>query len=87
MKNNSNCKGCSSSVHLSIEDIYEIIKDTEKDLKGNLVDESIYKRRLEICKGCQDLLYNTTCRYSGFIVYVLAKEEDVCCQKPGKGKW
>lgn len=81
------CKGCSASVQLSTDDIYEIIKGAERDIREGLVDEDIYKKRLTICKECADLLYNTTCRYSGHIVYILAKDENAHCHKPRGGKW
>lgn len=85
--NNRDCKGCSSSVHLSDGDIYEIMNNVKNNQKEDIVDENIYKERLAICKECQDLLYNTTCRYSGYIVYMIAKDKDACCYRPGKGKW
>ncbi|NLJ84359.1 MAG: hypothetical protein GX336_05575 [Halanaerobiaceae bacterium] len=81
------CKGCSASVYLSPGDIYEIIRDAEAKTRDELVAEEIYKSRLEVCQECPDLLYNTTCRYSGYLVYVLAREKKASCQKPGEKKW
>lgn len=81
------CKGCSASVYLSVEDLYEIIRYAEANTGADLVEEDIYKIRLEICKECPDLLYNTTCKYSGYIVYVLARNKKASCQKPGEKKW
>jgi hypothetical protein len=36
-------------------------------------DDSTYARRLEICSGCPDLQYGTTCRHCGCLVAVRVK--------------
>ncbi|MFP4016739.1 MAG: DUF6171 family protein [Halanaerobiales bacterium] len=81
-----NCKGCSSSVRLSEQDLYDILKNV-KLTEGELVDEELYKKRLACCKECSDLLYDTTCKYTGYLVYVKAREINTSCPKPGKAKW
>lgn len=81
------CKGCSASVHLSVEDIYEVIKGAVANLQEDLVEEDVYRMRLEICQKCPELLYNTTCKYSGYIVYVLARDKKASCQHPGQQMW
>ena len=73
------CKGCSASVRLGTDDLYEIIKEAERDMGEGLVDGELYSERLALCRECAGLLYNTTCKYSGQIVYVLAKDKDARC--------
>ncbi|MEJ6951776.1 DUF6171 family protein [Natronospora cellulosivora (SeqCode)] len=83
-----NCKGCSSSVRLKEKDIYEILEKVKSNKKEkDIVDSNLYTDRLAICKKCDDLLYETTCKYDGVLVYVKAKDIDSFCSKPGNSKW
>lgn len=87
MDSRKECKGCSSSVRLSEEDIYDIIKNIKVDKDRDIVCEKTYKERIGVCKKCEDLLYNTTCRYSGYLVYVKAREQKAFCPRPGQTNW
>lgn len=81
------CKSCDSSVVLSEEDIYEITKKTKELSSDKVVDKDSYRKRINICKACSALLYETTCSYSGYIIFVKARELSASCAKPGSKLW
>lgn len=87
MRSEKNCKGCSSSVRLNEDDLYKILKNVKKNKQVDFVNETVYKKRLNICRKCKDLLYETTCKFSGCLVYIKANEIDAVCPRPGGSKW
>ena len=57
--------------------------NTDSKIKCN---ESVYKKRLEICENCSSLV-NGMCRYCGCFVLVRATKKNLGCPKPGGDCW
>lgn len=87
MELNSNCEGCAVSVHLSEEEIRELFGSTMKLKSVKTVSEDEHKRRMDICKSCDQLVYNTTCKQCGCIIHVKAKLAGARCPYPYNSKW
>ena len=82
----NNCRNCVESVIISEEVIQELINEAEED-KSKIVSDEIYHERLQICKGCPSLQYETTCVHNGWIVQYRAKFKNKSCPFPSVPKW
>lgn len=84
---NPQCKGCSTSVRLSPEEIRKLFGDTlrVKDIK--VVSEEEYQKRLVHCQTCTSLQYGTTCKHCGCLVEIRAKLAASKCPYPYAPKW
>lgn len=80
------CKGCSSSVIVSSEEVQKLVEE-QLALEIDLVDDKLYEKRLEICKHCPSLDYDTTCRHCGCFVQFRAKLAYKHCPYPEGAKW
>lgn len=87
MRNTAECEGCALSVHMSEAEIEEIFGKTMGVKQVKTVSEDEYKRRMALCKGCDCLLYGTTCRHCGCIVQLKAKLAAAKCPFPYRPKW
>jgi len=81
------CKGCYPVVKLPGGDIYDLLKKGNKSDNVEIVEKNIYERRIHSCELCSGLIANTTCRYSGNLVYETAVKINQKCFYPGKSKW
>ena len=87
MSNLTECKGCSASIWVKIDETYE-------KLKGTLIDEyaaapkDVYENRLKICKiPVLPYSYGTTCKHCGCLVHARALGKDNYCPEPSGRKW
>jgi len=80
------CKGCLNSVIVSSEEVEELINE-QLQLETDLVDDDLYDNRLEICKSCLSLAYDTTCSYCGCFVQFRAKLAYKHCPYPDGARW
>lgn len=87
MEKKLNCKGCSASVRMSEDEINEALEKLLRIKKIKVVDDTIYKSRLEKCSICSYLEYGTTCLQCGCIVQIRAKLRDSDCPYPKDRKW
>jgi Rieske Fe-S protein len=81
------CKGCSTTVHISPEEIQRLFGETLKVRNVKLVTEEVYRSRLQVCTQCASLDYNTTCRHCGCLVQIKAKLAGAKCPFPYSPKW
>ncbi|MFW6035057.1 MAG: hypothetical protein ACOCRZ_02255 [Halothermotrichaceae bacterium] len=81
------CKGCYPVFKLPSGDIYNILKKNIKCNKDKIVRKNIYEQRIRACELCKGLIANTTCRYSGNLVYQTAIKAKKKCFYPGGSKW
>ncbi|NMA82378.1 MAG: hypothetical protein GX962_00745 [Epulopiscium sp.] len=51
------------------------------------VEDDEYKKRLQACKDCLALYYESTCKYCGCFVRMRAKRKNKSCPYPGQDKW
>ncbi len=56
-------------------------------LETDVVDDALYEQRLEKCKRCPSLLYDTTCAHCGCFVQFRAKLAYKSCPYPEGSKW
>ena len=87
MPNNSACEACAVSVHLTEQEIEEMFGKAVRVKSVKTVSEEEYSRRMALCKSCDCLLYNTTCRHCGCIIQVKAKLASAKCPFPYNPKW
>ncbi|MDL4842270.1 DUF6171 family protein [Aquibacillus rhizosphaerae] len=80
------CKGCSASVVVSEEEIDKLIEE-QLQFEIDIADDELYKYRLDFCKECPSLLYNTTCSHCGCFVKFRAKLAYKRCPYPSGAKW
>lgn len=80
------CKGCMNSVIVSSEEVEQLVHE-QLELETNLVDDGVYEKRLEICKNCPSLAYDTTCSHCGCFVQFRAKLAYKHCPYPGGARW
>lgn len=80
------CRGCSSSVIVSSEEVQKLVEE-QLALEIDLVDDELYEKRLKICKNCPSLAYDTTCRHCGCFVQFRAKLAYKHCPYPAGAKW
>lgn len=87
MKKLSECKGCMANVHLSEDEVKKIFGDVIKVRNIKTVSEDIYLERLSICGSCSALEYETTCKYCGCLIMIMAKMQNAKCPYPFNPKW
>lgn len=87
MAYSNQCEACSVSVHLSPKEIDALFLRTVDIENVKIASEEEYAGRINICMGCDGLIYNTTCRYCGCIVQIKAKLEHAACPYPYNPKW
>ncbi|WP_407271195.1 DUF6171 family protein [Radiobacillus sp. PE A8.2] len=80
------CKGCSTSVIVSTQEIEKLVEE-QLLLEDDLVTDDLFKERLEHCKQCPSLMYDTTCGHCGCFVQFRAKLAYKSCPYPGGAKW
>ncbi|MCJ8007514.1 DUF6171 family protein [Lederbergia wuyishanensis] len=80
------CKGCTHSVIVSKEVLQELIQDAEKDGR-KIVSEDVFEKRLNMCKSCPSLQYETTCMHSGSLIHYRARLKESTCPYPQGSKW
>ncbi|BAB05595.1 hypothetical protein P4637_01800 [Halalkalibacterium halodurans] len=81
------CKSCTASVRLTKKEMDQLMVEYgEKDGKS-LVGTSEYFRRVNQCMQCPDLLYETTCKYSGMLVQYISRFQNKSCPHPAGTKW
>ena len=81
------CKGCSSSVKISDEEIEKMFGDLKKVKKVNVISQKVYEQRIASCQECKYLDFGTTCRQCGCIVEIKAKLAKGECPYPGSSRW
>ena len=81
------CKGCSQKVGVTNEEIEKAIRKVAMVTTTKFIDDQTYEKRLEQCKACNYLEYNTTCLQCGCIVQIRAKLEDSRCPYPKNPRW
>ena len=81
------CKGCNASVRVSEEEIKRSIEAFTGNKDISLVSQEDYASRLALCRACDGLAYDTTCRNSGALMPVIAWVADKHCPKPGGSEW
>ncbi|HHU77863.1 MAG: DUF6171 family protein [Caldicoprobacterales bacterium] len=87
MSYSDKCEACSVSVHLSPEEVEKIFGKMTGVKNIKTVSEDEYKKRMDICMGCESLLFNTTCRHCGCLIQIKAKLKHAACPYPYKPKW
>ncbi len=80
------CRNCAGSVHITESQIKE---QMELVLKSGvpITEESLYAKRIDICKSCDKLVYGTTCMSCGCLVRVRALNALRICPNPSGNKW
>ena len=81
------CKGCYPVFKIPNGDIYDLLKSSSKSDNDQIVEKDIYEQRIQSCELCSGLIANTTCRYSGNLIYETAVNINQKCFYPGKSKW
>lgn len=81
------CKGCSATVRVRPESVERILQDYLHEHPDSLVGDKEYQHRLNLCRACGDLEYETTCRHCGCLVDVRAKLADKHCPSPVVSAW
>lgn len=87
MSNPRECKGCSATVNISEADINRAIAVLSKNKNTKFVTDETYEFRLEQCRNCKFLEYETTCLKCGCIVQIRAKLADSSCPYTKERKW
>ncbi|WP_017471689.1 DUF6171 family protein [Amphibacillus jilinensis] len=80
------CKGCSSSVRQSKEDVETLVVE-QLLLEEHLVDDFVFDKRLAICQKCPYLQYETTCGYCGCFIAFRARLANKQCPDPAGAQW
>lgn len=86
MQDSSNCKGCTATVWVSMEETYEKLVKTLLN-EDDAIDREAYGHRLMLCRGCPSLVYDTTCKHCGCLVHARALTRAARCPNPGFAKW
>ncbi|MFD0670670.1 DUF6171 family protein [Cohnella sp. GCM10027633] len=73
------CKGCSASVHAGEDQIGRLIARIRPEHR---VSDEHYASRLEACRTCDSLAYESTCMHCGCFVRVRAVFKDKGCPHP-----
>lgn len=76
------CKGCRLTTRLAPGEVDRLLGDFLRTHPLPVVEEDTYLARLEVCAGCPDLKYETTCRHCGCLVAVRAKIAAKGCPAP-----
>ena len=80
------CKGCSASVIVAGEEIQQLV-DEQLQFETDIVDDALYNKRLEVCKSCPSLAFDTTCSHCGCFVQFRAKLAYKHCPYPDGDRW
>lgn len=86
MEKNNDCPGCQGTVRIDEAEIRRIFNEKIAVKKVKLAAPDVYQTRLEICKQCSGLDYETTCRYCGCIIQIKAKLAGAYCPHPAGPK-
>ncbi|CAM3986220.1 DUF6171 domain-containing protein [Cohnella lubricantis] len=86
MSTPSSCKGCSADVHVTQEQIENMVRKLAR-FPDACVTDDVYENRLSACSACPSLQYGTTCAHCGCVVQVRAKFLDRTCPAPGGSRW
>ncbi|MCR6098511.1 hypothetical protein HXA31_14210 [Salipaludibacillus agaradhaerens] len=81
------CKSCLQSVKLTKVELAQMMQKQTEEIRDLLVPIEVYFKRLAACELCEDLQYETTCRYNGMLVQYMARLKNKQCPRPGGGKW
>ena len=85
--NNTECKGCTATVHVTKEEIAKLFGETLRVKNVKLTTEEEYERRLTVCRACDAFQFGTTCRWCGCLMDVKAKLAAARCPDPSGSKW
>ncbi len=80
------CRGCQDSAIVSSEEIEQLVNE-QLEFETDLVDDDLYEERLEACKSCPSVAYDTTCSHCGCFVQFRAKLAYKHCPYPGGARW
>ncbi|MBU7591692.1 DUF6171 family protein [Metabacillus halosaccharovorans] len=81
-----NCKGCFQVEHRSKPQISKLVQE-QLQLEINLVNDSLYQKRMDICLSCPSLSSETTCLHCGCYVEFRTKLSYKQCPHPNGPKW
>lgn len=83
------CRDCSESVHVSEEQVEEILHMMLTRRNRQLVDQETASRRLELCLACDAYHADAggTCQYCGCLVAVKTRLEGEHCPDPRQPQW
>ncbi len=81
------CPDCSGTVRVPPEEVSKILKIIIETRHVEVADDVEYKKRMDICKECENLEFGTTCLYCGYLVEIRARILGEYCPKPGNRKW
>lgn len=74
-----NCKGCRATVKVEEEHIRRLLSKMKAE---DCVPDEWYAHRLEACRQCASLSYESTCMHCGCLVAIRAKFKDKSCPHP-----
>jgi hypothetical protein len=80
------CKACGFQARLKPEAVQRIIDDYFGDETPALADAETWRRRLDVCGTCPDLLLGNTCRHCGCLVEIRARIAEKACPAP-RPRW
>ncbi|MDI6617293.1 MAG: DUF6171 family protein [Clostridiales bacterium] len=87
MEHLRDCRGCNLSVRVSPEDIEKMVDEIISSKNFNIISGEEYTKRLEQCKCCKYMEYDTTCSQCGCIVQIRALLKDKDCPYPSTSRW
>jgi hypothetical protein len=76
-----NCKGCRASVKVDEEQIARMLSKIKAE---DSVSDKQYALRLEVCRQCASLSYESTCMHCGCLVAFRAKFKNQSCPHPNE---
>ncbi|WP_082652051.1 DUF6171 family protein [Gorillibacterium timonense] len=81
------CKGCRETVRPSSERIAALVEKIRKQSDRVLVTEEEYNKRLALCRSCESLQYDSTCKHCGCLVEIRSLQQESDCPYPFASKW
>jgi len=81
-----NCKSCFQVERRSKSQISKLVQE-QLQLETNLVDDTLFKKRMDICLSCPSLSSETTCLHCGCYVEFRTKLSYKNCPHPSGAKW
>ncbi|MFB5673960.1 DUF6171 family protein [Paenibacillus terreus] len=81
------CKGCTTTVHVSEEEIRQLIGSVARIRSVKLTTEEEYDRRMQACRSCEAFQFGTTCRWCGCLMEIKAKLQTSSCPSPAGSRW
>jgi len=81
------CKGCTATVHISEEEIRQLIGSVARIRSVKLTTEEEYERRMQACRSCEAFQFGTTCRWCGCLMEIKAKLQTSSCPSPAGSRW